>query len=160
MILDYLPLNNILIDGVSIKFHEHRKIVRDKLGSNCIEDNQTIQVGNSTEDLINVRRDIYKIINNKDCFFILNFDEMELLNEIEVHHCNKIRVNNFEFSFNDELDYIVSGLSKFSYAKALGEGECFFKEIKVSIVNKRQMGGNENTLGYFYFAEDVSHLES
>lgn len=159
MILDYLPLNNILIDGVSINFHEHRELVRDKLGPNYIVDNQTIQMGDSAKDLIYIRRDIYKIINNKDCFFILSFDEMELLNEIEVHHCNKIRVNNFEFSFNDELDYVVSGLSKFSSAKAFGEGEYFFKEIKVSIVNKRQMGGHENTLGYFYFAEYVSHLE-
>lgn len=118
-----------------------------------------MQISDSPTDLIYQRRDIYKNVNSTENIFFLSYDENDLLNEIEVHNCDKIKVNDFVFDFNDELDFIASGLNNYSLETRKGEGEYFFKDIKVTIMNKNQMGAEGGTLGYFYCAEDVTHLE-
>jgi hypothetical protein len=82
-----------------------------------------------------------------------------LLSEIEVHNCDVLKVNDFVFDFNDELDYVASELAKYSSVTKKGDGEYFFKDIKISIMDKSKMGDEGNTLGYFYCADDVTHLE-
>ena len=159
MIIFYLPPKKIFIDGVIIEFNEERKSIRSKLGTDYTEDNQVIQIGNSATDLTYQRRDIFKNLNSTENFFFLGYDENDLLSEVEVHYCDEIKVNDFVFGFNDELDFVASGLNNYSSTKKSGEGEYFFKEIKVSIMDKSQMGGEGSTLGYFYCAEDVTHLE-
>jgi hypothetical protein len=155
----YLPPNRIVIDGTVMEFNEERELIRSKLEANYIEDNQVMQIGDSLTDLIYQRRDIFKNINSTDNYFFLGYDENDLLIEVEVHNCDKIKVIDFVFDFNDELDIIASGLSKYSFATQKSEGEYFFNDIKVSIINKSQMGAEGSTLGYFYCAKDVTHLE-
>lgn len=159
MIIFYLPPKKISIDGIVIEFNEKRDLIRRKLGANYTEDNQVMQLGDSPMDAIYQRRDIFKNINSTENFFFLGYDKDDLLSEVEIHNCEKIIVNDFVFGFNDELDYVASELAKYSSVRKNGEGEYFFKDIKVSIMDKSQMGEEGSTLGYFYCAEDVTHLE-
>ena len=76
-----------------------------------------------------------------------------------MHDCDVIKVNDFTCGFNDELDYIASELAGHSQVQKNGEGEFFFPEIKVSIMDKSQVGEEGSTLGYFYCADDVRQLE-
>lgn len=159
MVIFYLPTEKLLFGTVNINFGENRVSVRQKLGLSYIEDNQIIQLSDSTSDVINQRRDIYKRKNFEEDLFFLSYDSTDLLNELEVHNCERVSVNDFTFTFDMQLSSIVFELSKFSKVKKISEGEFFFPEIKVSIMDKNQMGGEGNTLGYFYCADDVSHLD-
>ena len=160
MTIIYLAAKKITFDGVIIEFKEEREVIRSKLGKGYTEDNQVIQIGESDTDLIYQRRDIFKNLNLTDNFFFLGYDRNDLLNEVEVHDCDTIKVNDFAFGFDDELDYVASELAKYSSVRKNGDGEYFFKDIKVSIMDKNKMGGKGSTLGYFYCAEDVSHVEN
>lgn len=159
MIIHYLPSEAIIIDGVMIKFNESRESVRSKLLGTYKEENQTIQMGASTIEVLHQRRDIYKNFNNTINFFFLGYDEHDFLNEIEVHQCDKITVLDISIYFNDDLNHIALQLETKSPISRKGEGEYFFKDLKISIMDKSQMGGEGNSLGYFYCASDVSHLE-
>lgn len=160
MNLIYLPPNKIIIDGITIEFGEYRASIRKSLGSQYISENQTIKIGEATSDVICQRRDIYRLFNSVECLFFLGYDSNDLLSEIEIHNCESIKVNDFIFRFSDDLDDIALGLKKYSSVRKEGEGEYFFKEIKFSIINKKHMGGEGVTLGYFYCADDVAHLEN
>lgn len=160
MTIVYLTPKLISIGKVTIEFNENREKIREKLGNDYIEDNQVIPIGELETDTIYQRRDIFNNLNSTDSYFFLNYDINDSLSEIEVHKCDLIIVNDFSFGFNDELDHIVSGLAKYSSIIKKGEGEFFLSDIKVSIIDKNKMGGEGSTLGYFYCAEDVSHLEN
>jgi hypothetical protein len=151
--------DKILINDVIIKFDEGRELVRQELNVECTEVNEVIKVGNSETDWIYQRRDVYKNVNHSENFFFLNYDQSDLLLEIEIHNCNAIIVNDFSFDFETELDFIASGLSAYSAVTQKGDGEYFFSDIKVSVLDKNQMGDDGTTLGYFYCAKDASHLE-
>jgi hypothetical protein len=77
---------------------------------------------------------------------------------VEVHRCERIEVLGVPFSLDDDLDSIALILSEYSEISILSEGEIFFKDLKMVISDKRKMGGEGDTLGYFYCANDVSHL--
>lgn len=159
MNINYLPPKTILINGIVIEFNEARNLIRKKLGEKYLEDNQVIQLGESPEDIIYQRRDIYESLSSVEDYFFLGYNKNDLLSEVEVHCCEKIMVNDFSFDFNDELTSITAGLNEYSSEKRLAGNEYFFKEIKVVVMDKNQMGGEGSTLGYFYCAEDVTHLE-
>jgi len=159
MILHYLLKNKILIDDVALEFSEGRESVRMKLAGNYKADNQVIQMGSSEVKSIYQRRDIYQNSNSTENFFFLGYDKNDLLSEIEVHHCDKIKVLDTLFDFNDDLDSIASGLYRYSPISKHSEGEYFFKDLKIVIMDKTQMGGQGSTLGYFYCTSDATHIE-
>jgi hypothetical protein len=95
----------------------------------------------------------------EEYFFFLDYDKDDLLGEIEIIKCDKIQLNKADFGFKDELDSIALLLSNYSEISILSDGEYFFKDLKVVISDERNRGGEDSTLGYFYCAADVSHLE-
>lgn len=159
MILHYLLKNKILIDDVALEFNEARESVRMKLAGSYKADNQIMQIGSSDKQSMYQRRDIYQNLNSTENFFFLSYDKNDLLSELEVHQCDKIKVLDALFDFNDELDSIALELCRYSPINNQSEGEYFFKDLKIVIMDKTQMGGEGSTLGYFYCAADVTHLE-
>jgi hypothetical protein len=157
MIIEYLVPDKIAIDTIFIEFNEDRNSIRSKIGEDFKEDNQVIQFGEN-EPIIQ-RRDIYQNIYSSDNFFFLGYDSNDLLSEVEIHHCSKIKVLDVLFGFEDEVDSVVSRLEKHSSVTEKGEGEYFFKDLKIVIMDAQSMGGEGSSLGYFYCATDVSHLE-
>jgi hypothetical protein len=158
MTIIYLPMNTISIDGFSIMFKEKRELVRAKLGKEYAEDNQIISISESQQDEIHIRRDIFTDSKSNKYFFFLGYDKEDLLSDMEVHRCEKIIVNEFAFGFDDDLDFIASKLASYSSVKKRGKGEYFFEDIRVSILDESQMGGEGDSLAYFYCAENVTHL--
>ncbi len=140
-------------------FKEKRELIRAKLKKIYKEDNQIIPISESEMDTIYLRRDIYSDKNTSSYFFFLGYNNEDSLSDLEVHNCERIMVNNFSFGFSDNLDYIASELARYSSVNKKAKGEYFFKEIKVSILDEMQMGGEGSSLAYFYCAENVNHLE-
>jgi hypothetical protein len=157
MILKYFPTNKILFDDIALEFNEKRSSVRAKLGISYEEDNQVVPLGDNTDPII-MRRDIYKGATLAELFFFLDYDKDDLLSEVEVHRCERIDVLSISFNFDDELDVVALALSKYSEISILSEGEIFFKDLKMVICDQRKMGGEGDTIGYFYCAFDVTHI--
>lgn len=158
MILVYFPTTKVAIDDAIIEFNESRQAVRHKLPGYG-ESNQTLEMGEGIEP-IRQRRDIYQDFNANDNFFVLGYDQDDLLQEIEVHQCSQIKILDVIFDFNSAIDVIASLLSEIAPVTVKVEGEYFFRDLKISLLDKRQMGGeDDSTLGYFYCAADVAHLE-
>lgn len=156
MFFEYIPTGKIIIDGIVLEFGKRRSSIRTRLGGIYQEDNQVIQIGDGS---ISQRRDIYADFNSKDNYFFLIYDEHDLLAEVEVHHCQSIKVLSAEFNFNNSLDEIAERLSIFSTIIRQSNGEIFAKDLKVVLMSKAQMGGDGDALGYFYCASGVSHLD-
>lgn len=158
MHFQYFPTNKIIIDGVALEFLDQRNRVREKIGTDYKEDNQVIDLGDDVAPILQ-RRDIYEDINSSECFFFLIYDKDDLLREVEVHHCDDIQVFDALFSFNEGLDAIANKLMKYSDNNKESEGEYLFRDLKIVITSKEQMGGDGNSLGYFYCTIDITHLE-
>ncbi len=159
MIFRYLSTNEFVLDNIQLQFGASRESVRAQLGRTFEEQNRVIPLGPMEAPIIQ-RNDIYDDSASNGDFFSLNYDQNDLLIELEIHHCEKIQVFDFSFSFNDEMDAIATGLSKYAPITRNEDGQCFFKELHISITDEMHMGGEEkNTMSYFYFALDVSHLE-
>ena len=157
MILKYLP-PEIIVDKISITFKENRSIVRSKIKRDYTEDNRIIPLPNPNIEPLYMRRDIYKGKSASDTYFFLDYDKDDLLGEVEVHRCERIEVLDIAFDFNDELDSVAMMFSEFSEIRILSEGEVFFKDLKMVLSDKRKMGGEGSTIGYFYCTSDVSHI--
>lgn len=158
MTLNYIPTEKIIIDTVSIQFNDNRSSIRTRLSMPHTEDNQIIQLSDLDTTPIVQRRDIYKNINFTDNYFFLGYNEDDLLNEIEIHFCEKINVFDITFDFNDSIEAIKIKLRRYSSVIKRDDGEYFFKELKAVIMNQDRMGGEGNDLAYFYCASDVTHL--
>jgi len=165
MFLRYLPTKELIIDNVPLQFGDPRELVRRKLNRGYKEQNLVIPLpdGIPLPDFakpIIQRRDIYNSLSSTRDNFFLNYDANDLLSDLEVHRCEKIQVFDFVFDFNDDLDFIAKELSKYSPMSKTGDGEYFFKDLHISMIDEMHMGGEEkNTISYFYCASDVSHLE-
>jgi hypothetical protein len=157
MVIQYLPSTEVLFDDILVAFSEDRKSVRKKLNRHYEEANETIELDEEAEPL-NLRRDIYFGVNSAEFHFFLNYDSKDLLIEIEVHQCEKLQVMNLKFDFNHELDMVALELSKYSRVTIISEGEILFNDLKIVLSDKRKMGGEGNSIGYFYCASDISHL--
>jgi hypothetical protein len=164
MNVKYFPLENLVVfDEIILKFYERRVVVRERLGMPFKEDNSIIET--TGFDPIIARRDVYKEKGDHPYgdyayFFILDYDNDDLLGEIGIFECDRIYVEDTNFSFEDDLDAIAFLLSETSEISILSDGEYFFKTLRLVISSKWRGGGeeNDNTLGYFYCAADVSHL--
>lgn len=159
MVIQYSSSKEIKFENVVISFNEHRGIVRKKLNRDYEEVNEIIEFGEGVEYL-DMRRDIYGGQSSSELYFFLNYDKSDLLVEVEVHQCESIKVLDVSFDFEDELDLVALKLSKYSQVAILSEGEILFKDLKMVLSDKRKMGGEGNSIGYFYCSIDVSHLVS
>lgn len=158
MIFQYVPTKQIIIDRVVLEFLEQRDLVRKRLGVNYREDNQIIDLGDDVSP-VSQRRDIYQNINDSDNFFFLNYDQNDRLRDIEIHYCNKVRVFDIFFDFEEDIDSVATKLMRYSEYNKQSEGEYLFIDLKIVIVNKDQMGGEGNSIGYVYCSSDITHLE-
>ncbi|WP_295121507.1 hypothetical protein [uncultured Chitinophaga sp.] len=159
MVFEYVSTGRVKIDEIAFEFGDSRERVRAIIGSIYTEDNQTIQIGATEDDIIHQRRDIYSNINSSENYFFLSYDMQDLLSEVEVHFCDSIKVFESQFEFDDDFESVKSKLILYSPVIIRNEGECFFNNLKVVIMSKEQMGGEGTTLGYFYCAADVTHLD-
>ncbi|KAA2242768.1 hypothetical protein F0L74_09580 [Chitinophaga agrisoli] len=159
MIFRYLSTKEFVLDNIQLQFGASRESVRAQLGRTYEEQNRVIPLG-GTEPPIIVRNDIYDDSESTGDFFSLNYDKDDLLMELEIHHCDGIQIFEFSFDFNDEMETIATGLSKYAPITRNEDGEWFFKDLHISMTDEMHMGGEESsTMGYFYYALNVSHLE-
>lgn len=159
MIFRYFPPDGMFIDEVKLDFGIPRKLVRSKLEATYQEDDQMIAINDSNSEAIYQRRDLYQNFNGSEDFFILSYDQDDSLNEVEIHMCDKISVLDIAFDFDSPLDSIISDLAEYSSITEQGRGDYLLRDLKIVVMDKEQMGSEGNSLGYFYCASDISHLE-
>ena len=149
MILECVPLKEIIIDKIRLPFGIPRELVRAKLGVTFEEQNEEIQLENAGTPIIH-RRDLYNQLQSNDSYFFLHYNENDCLIELEVHHCKKIKLYNLEFNFMDEAELIASELSHHADLTEEKDGYWHFGDIRVFLMDETQMGEEENgNLGYF-----------
>jgi hypothetical protein len=154
LLISYVPDKGIVLDGKSLLWNTDREIVRKLLNNSHKPSDDFISGIN-----MNQRRDIYNNYGGQDNFFFLNYDETNNLSEIEVHFGFQIVVNNITFSFDQDIFKIVTLLKQISsFHKILGDGEYLFVDLKMSISGAESMGGDGNTLSYFYCSKNIDHL--
>lgn len=155
MILRFVSISEIYFGNVRLNFGDPRESVRSKLGGSYQEKNQTLSLGDSVAPMIQ-RRDIYDTLaGSTGNFFFLNYDENQLLAEIEVHKCEQIQVIDVVFDFESELDGVADRLSKYGQVDKI-YGGYLFKELHICMEENMEENG---TLKYFYCASDISHFE-
>ncbi|NML21405.1 hypothetical protein HHL16_11000 [Pseudoflavitalea sp. G-6-1-2] len=158
MILQYNPKREVILDTVRLPFGISREIARVLLGNTHKEENEEFHFPD--EEPINQRRDVYNRMDASGEYFFLLYDRNDLLKEVEMHHCKKIRVFDIEFGFTDDVDLIAEELSAHVAITEQEEGSYSFKDLGISIISEKQMGGEEsNNLAYFYCTSDTGHWE-
>lgn len=147
MILQCVPCKEIVIDNIRLPFGTERSLVRAKLGNIHSEQNEERWM---EEGFIELRRDLYDRRENSGSYFILSYDDQDLLTELEVNACKKIKLFDIEFNFSDELDLIAQELSHHSPITQQEEGGYAFGALNIYIMNEKSVGGeDERSLGYF-----------
>jgi hypothetical protein len=161
MILTIQPPSNFSINTFSFSFNESRKSIRSKgMVIEKVDDQVIVLDKNDPSKTIYQRRDIYKNINMSTNFFFFGYDKEDLLQELEIHLFDQIKIFDIVFSFDTSIDFIAKKLERYSSDIVEKSGEYLFKDIKLLIQNKNAMGGEGNTLGYLYWSSDISHLDN
>ncbi|QEC44697.1 hypothetical protein [Pseudobacter ginsenosidimutans] len=149
MMLECVPLKEIIINKIRLPFGIPRELVRAKLGVAYDEQNEEVLLENEDTPIF-LRRDLYNQLHSNDSYFFLHYDQNNFLFELEVHHCKKIKLFGIEFNFMDEAELIANELSQHAAITEEKEGYWHFGEIRIHIMNETQMGEEENSkLGYF-----------
>lgn len=157
MTVKYSPITKVSIDHSDLQFNEKRDVIRKRLAEKYFEDNEIIELGEDVDPIFR-RRDIYENINSSENYFFLNYDNNDLLRDIEVHYCDKVQVFDIIFDFNDQVDRIGLELMRYSENNTVNTGEYFFADLQIVIMSKYKMGGEGSTIGYFYCSSDITHL--
>lgn len=158
MILQCVPGKEIIIDNIRLPFGTQRDLVRAKLDNTHKEHNEDFWVDTA---FVGYRRDIYDQLESKSTYFFLNYDENDLLTEVEVHRCKRIKLFDIEFNFTDEIDLVAEELSHHSPITEHEEGTYFFKGLNICIMDERSMGGEDNKiLSYFYCSSGKTQTKS
>jgi hypothetical protein len=147
-------------DDTILKFGDTRSEIRLKLVSHkYTEENEVIDLSTSIQELVmEERKDIYEECTCEMDFFTLKYNKEDLLNEVEVHYVERIKVEESEFTFNEDIDTIATILSSTDDEIEKREGEYIFRGLKAVIWNREKIGSEGNELGYFYCSSDISHL--
>lgn len=158
MIFQYTVPGKFLIDNIPLQFGLSRDLVRAKLGAGHIAQNEEISLEEDAPSIIQ-RRDVYDRLDSTGVHFLLGYNSDDQLTEVEIRRCKKIKVLGVEFNFRDETDLIAEELSGRSPLVRKSDGEYFFPELQVLLIDEKHMGGwDSNMLECFYYAADVSHL--
>lgn len=148
MVLECIPLKEIIIDKIRLPFGITRELARAKLGGVYEEQNEEILLEGTTQPIIQ-RRDLYNQVESSD-FFFLHYDQDDQLTELEVHHCKRIKLFDIEFNFTDEAELIASELSHHAAVTQELTGHWHFPALHVYLMDEKYMGGEDSSLlGYF-----------
>ncbi|HWZ04594.1 MAG TPA: hypothetical protein VNX40_13345 [Mucilaginibacter sp.] len=152
--ISYTPNIGVIINEAHLNWGAQRELVRKLLNSNYqVQDRVYDDIG------ISQKRDIYKDYNGSNNFFFLNYDENNLLFELEVHAGADIMVGGVLLSFEKELSVIINDLQIISpLITKIRDGEYFFRDLQLTVSDQEAMGGEGNALGYFYCSVNTDHL--
>ena len=137
-------------------------MVRGNLGGIFEEEDRMVDLSEYFEDgenhTIEQRRDLYHDEEDSYCFY-LNYDDEDLLTELEVHSGLAILVNGHEMQFDSDIYRILESMNDSgNRGIELEEGNYLFQDLKMTIASSAATGGDGNGLAYFYGAENVEHL--
>ena len=161
--LTYHLDRGISINDTPINWGMNRLNVRQQLGGIYKESDSVIDMSKynngSNEDDIIQRRDIYKNYQGQDNFFFLNYDNKDLLIEVEICHGLDLQIQKVKLDFEMDFYEAVGLLKNIStdYQQTL-DGEYLFKDLKLTIANSEARGGDGNLLAYFYCTKNIDHL--
>jgi len=169
--LKYIPNVGISINDIELPWGIERELARRLLNGTYKSDDQVIDLSaehnGSVDYIFHQKRDIYEnyliSIDKKpweiDNLFFLGYDKNNLLSEVDIHAGLQIVVIASFISFEQKLPDIVQNLLNISPETIQsGDGEYFFKDLKLTVSDERAMGGEGDNLGYFYCAANVDHL--
>lgn len=162
MKLEYIPKIGFVFDGKEVRWRSSRNVVRENLGREFEEEDRMVDLSEYFEDgeshTIEQRRDFYHDEGDSYCFY-LNYDEEDLLTELEVHSGLTILVNGHEMQFNSDIYRILVLMNDTgNQGIELEEGNYLFQDLKITIASSAATGGEGNGLAYFYGAENIEHL--
>lgn len=158
MIFQYTVPGKFLLDRIPLQFGLSRDLVRAKLGGGHEAQNEEISLGDGDPAIVR-RRDIYNRLDSTGAHFFLCYNSQDLLTEVEIRRCKRIKIFGLEFNFRDEAELIAEELSGHSPLVRKSDGEYFFPELQLMLIDEKHMGGwDSNMLDCFYYAADTSHL--
>lgn len=162
MRLEYIPRVGFVFEGKEVRWRSSRSVVRGNLGGIFEEEDRMVDLSEYFEDdenhTIEQRRDLYHDEEDSYCFY-LNYDEEDLLTELEVHSGLAILVNGHEMEFDSDIYRILESMNDSgNRGIELEEGNYLFQDLKMTIASSAATGGDGNGLAYFYGAENVEHL--
>lgn len=165
MTIKYFPISGFNIENNEFKWGEQRHTVWSKLNNTHRSDDKFIDLSiyfdGNKERNIDQKRDVYKNINNSNSFFFLNYDKNNMLRDVEIHSGIVIQIHDIAFSFDMNINNVIRQVRLFSdVMRRLNTGEYLFEDLKLVIADQKKMGGLDNTLGYVYFSNDISHLKN
>jgi len=163
--ITYQVNKGVSINDVNINWGTDREMVRNLLSENYVTQDQVIDLSeyNNGSDEFNIyqKRDVYKINDKINIFYMLNYDKKNKLRDIEVHNTDIIRIGDIYFSFDDSIVNVLEKIKTLSpNVRKLRDKSYFFENLKIVIADKRSLGGITNKLGYFYASSNVEHLKT
>jgi hypothetical protein len=164
ILLTYLPNFGITITDIKLNWGMSRQKVRELVNSAYTEADETVNLNEEGESdsnqILTQKRDIYANLFLEDNLLFLNYDNDNLLKEVEIHHGIDILIDKIKITFRDTLDDAEISLKTISDdIVRTEEGELLIANLKMSLADSEFMGGEGNILSYFYCAENVEHWE-
>ncbi len=152
--ITYIPNVGVILNKIELNWGTQRELVRKLLNSNYqVQDRFYDDIG------ISQKRDVYKNYMGSNNFFFLNYDESNLLIDLEVHDGAEVIVGGVLLSFEKELSVIINDLQIVSpIITKIRDGEYFFRDLHFTVSDQEAMGGEGSTLGYFYCSVNTDHL--
>ncbi len=163
MKIEYLPNLGFSFNSKNIEWGNDRDSVRKKLGNKYKVDDRIIDLsdiydGDESKN-INQKRDLYSFGIFKKGKMVLNYDENNKINEIEIHSGIDISINSINLKFGINISNFINEFKKNKIEFLETEkGNYLFPKLKMVIANSESLGGNGNSLDYFYASSDISHL--
>jgi hypothetical protein len=160
----YLPNKGVRFLNNELYWGEHRIEVRKKtVGEFRQSDSQidmSIYHNDSSDFNIKQQRDIYSMINGYECFVFFNYDQNDLLRDIEIHNGMSLKFDSIILSFDKNIIDLVSEIKKAFKSTPIvdSEGYFLFEELKLVIASDQSMGGDGTSLGYIYVSNNIDHL--
>ena len=161
--LTYQPDKGIIIGDILLMWDTKRELARKLLNNSFDVDDKIVDLslnhqGDSSQN-INQRRDIYKNFQGQENYFFLNYDINDQLSEVEIHHGFVIKIKEQVIKFSMDIEKVAELLTNISNDKCkFSDGEYFFEKLKLTVSSSKAMGGDSNSISYFYGSKDVTHL--
>ena len=154
--ITYKTSESISINNIQLNWGSARDKNRDRLNNKHKAADLFIE-----EIQMQQNRDIYENYLNLENYFFLNYDNNNLLQDAEIHNGASIKISSCQFNMYDDVSNVLDKLKLISdNIKILTEGEYFFPDLKLTVSNAEAMGGEGNSLSYFYCSDNIDHLLS
>ena len=161
--IEYIPGKGVIVDEQIIAWNTDRGAVRALFQWQHTENDSIIELahffdGDETQN-IEQKRDLYSNYGGTKNSFFLSYDTNNRLKEIEIHEGVSIKIDDTTIVFDTNiLDNVNSLKISHNACHEIEIGNFFFPALKMTIASHESMGGDGLGLGYFYCADDVSHL--